>query len=135
MKRCWIEFTETWRHGPMTFWVHRAADGKQWYRARQFNPPAPLPVPGRGYPFFFVEVDGFVFEFASLDELDFCIARLGLRHLPDSEPETHDVSGPGAYWQNKLPKAVLSWRYRQKAVKYLAKCRAAFERTLAAEVQ
>ncbi|MBI1914645.1 MAG: hypothetical protein HYS12_07890 [Planctomycetes bacterium] len=133
MKRYWIEYTETWRRGPMTFWVHRATDDEPWYRARQFAPPAPPIVPGQGYPYFFVEVDGFTFEFASLDEIDFCIARLGQRHLPDTEPETHGVSGPGAYWQNKLPKGVLSWRYRQKAVKYLAKCRAEFARSLAAQ--
>jgi hypothetical protein len=132
MKRHWIEYTETWRHGPMTFWVHRAADGEPWYRARQFDPPPPPPVPGRGFPFFFVELDGFTFQFASLEEIDFCIARLGQRHLPDTTAETCDVSGPGAYWQNRLPREVLSWRYRQKAVKYLARCRAEFARALAA---
>jgi len=118
----------------MTFWVHRAADGKPWYRAQRFDPPAPRPLPGRGYPYFFVELNGFTFEFASLDEIDFCIARLGHRHLPDTGPETSGVSGPGAHWQNKLPKETLTWRYRQKAVKYLAKCRAEFERSLAAAV-
>ena len=135
MKRCWIEFTDTWRRSPMTLWVHRAVDGEPWYRAQRFDPPAPRPVPGRGYPYFFIELDGFTFEFASLDELDFCIARLGQRHLPDTEPETQGVSGPGAYWQNKLPKGVLSWRYRRKAVKYLATCRGEFERSLAALVR
>ena len=117
----------------MTFWVHRAADGEPWYRAQRFDPPAPHVVPGRGYPYFFVELDGFTFEFASLEEIDFCIARLGQRHLADTEPETRGVSGPGAYRRNRLPKSVLSWRYRQKAVKYLAKCREEFGKSLAGE--
>ena len=119
----------------MTFWVHQAADGEPWYRSRRFDPPAPRPVPGRGWPYFFAELDGFTFEFASLDEIDFCIARLGMRHLPDTEPETRLVSGPNAYWQNRLPGWVLTWRYRQKAVKYLAGCRAAFEQSVAAAVR
>jgi hypothetical protein len=131
MKRCWIEYTAEWRRGPMTFWVHRAADGEPWHCAREFDPPSPAPVPGRGYPFFFVELDGFTFQFASLDELEFCVARIGQRHLPDTDRETAGRSGPGAYWQNKLPKSTLSWRYRQKAVRYLARCRAEFARALA----
>lgn len=131
MKRCWIEYTDKWRHSPMTFWVHHAADGEPWYRARHFDPPAPRIVPGRGYPYFFVEFDGFTFQFASLEEMDFCIARLCQRHLPDTTPETVGITGPNAHWQNRLPKAVLSWRYRQKAVKYLAKCRMTFTRSLA----
>ena len=135
MKRRWIEFADTWRRSPMTFWVHHAADGKPWYSAQRFDPPAPQPVPGKGYPYFFVELDGFTFEFASLDEVDFCISRLGQRHLPDTKAETRGVSGPGAYWQNKLPKGVLSWRYRQKAVKYLTTCRGEFERFLAAPIR
>jgi hypothetical protein len=88
-------------------------------------------MPGRGYPYFLVEVDGFTFQFASLDEIDFCMARLGERHLPDTGPEADGLSGPGAYWQNRLPKQVLSWRYRQKAIKYLSRCRAQFARELA----
>ena len=135
MKKCWIEFTEKWRHSPMTYWVHRPADGKRWFRAQAFEPPLPLPVPGRGYAYFFVELDGFTFEFASLKEIDFCIARLGQRHLPETAQEIQAVCGPGGYWQNKLPKDVLSWRYRQKAVKYLGTCRGEFERSLALPVQ
>jgi hypothetical protein len=135
MKHCWTEFSDIWRCSPMTIWVHRAADGEPWYRAKRFDPPAPQPVPGRGYPYFFVEIDGFTFEFASLEEIDFCIVRLNHRHLPDTERETRGVSGPGSYWQNKLPKGVLSWRYRQKAVKYLSRSRAKFERSLSALVQ
>lgn len=133
MKRGWIEYTDSWRRGPMTFWVHHAADGAPWYSAQRFTPPAPRVIPGRGYPYYFVEVDGFTFEFASLAELNFCVARLGQRHLPDTEPETQGQSGPSPYWQNKLPKAVLSWRYRQKAVKYLHKCREEFARELASQ--
>jgi hypothetical protein len=114
----------------MTFWVHHSADEEPWYRARQYDPPAPDVVPGRGYPYFFVEVDGFTFQFASLAEIDFCLACLGQRHLPDTGPETQGRTGPGAYWQNKLPKAVMSWRFRQKAVKFLAHCREEFAKEL-----
>jgi hypothetical protein len=133
MKRGWIEYGESWRRGPMTFWVHQADDGQPWHDAERFEPAAPRAIPGRGYPYYLVEIDGFTFEFSSLAEIDFCIARLGQRHLSDTEPETRGRSGPGAYWQNKLPKSVLSWRYRQKAVKFLSKAREEFEKELAAQ--
>src|SRR5438445_9106088 len=133
MRRSGIEYAENWRGGPMTFWVHQAADGQPWHEAERFEPPAPRAVPGRGYPFYFVEMDDFTFEFASLAEIDFCIARLSQRHLPDTTAETRGRSGPGAYWQNQLPKSVLSWRYRQKAVKFLGKARKDFEKELAGQ--
>jgi hypothetical protein len=135
MKRSWIEYSKEWRQSPMSFWVHRATDGKAWHQAKEFNPAMPRPVAGLGYPYFFVECDGFIFEFASLDEIDACVARLSQRHLPDTEQEAKGMSGPGAFWQNKLPKSVLSWRYREKAVKYLRQCRELFTRSLTAESQ
>ena len=39
MKRHWIEYQETRPTCPMTFWVHREADGKPWYEAEEFDPP------------------------------------------------------------------------------------------------
>ena len=39
----------------MTYWVHLPADGKPWHAARVFEPPAPRPVPGKGFAVFFVE--------------------------------------------------------------------------------
>jgi hypothetical protein len=80
MKRHWIEYAETWTPGPMTYWVHVEAKSD----ASKLNPPAPAPIPGKGFPVYYVEVDGFTFQFASLDEMRVCIDTLGNKLLPNS---------------------------------------------------
>jgi hypothetical protein len=128
MKNFRIEYTEEWQRGPMTFWVHIEADGRPWYEATVFTPAAPSPIPGKGYPRFFVEVDGFTFEFASLDELEVCIDTLSQKLLPSTQCETQiRGTGPGKHWLNRLPAGTHSWRYRQKAVKVLRKAREDFQ--------
>jgi hypothetical protein len=74
-----------------------------------------------------VEFDDFVFEFASLAELDVCIATLSQKHLPSTDRETHERgTGPGAHWLNKLPGRTKSWHFRSRVIKYLAEARKAF---------
>jgi len=75
----------------MTVWVHRPADGRPFGRAKLFAPPAPRPVPGLGYARFHVEVDGFTFIFASLAEVDRCVATLGRKTLPSTDRETDSL--------------------------------------------
>ena len=88
-------------------------------------------IAGKGFPYFFVEFDNFTFEFASLTELERCIAVLSQKNLPDTSQETTAYrTGPGSHWLNKLPGHVKSWRYRSKAVKYLEMAREAFKREL-----
>jgi hypothetical protein len=124
MKDYRIEYSDAWKHGPMTFWVHIPTDGKHWLKAREFTPPVPKPVPGNGYPYYFVEVDGFTFEFSSLAELDVCIDRLSQKVLPPTDRETEARgTGPSPHWLNRLPAGTHSWRYRQKAVKVLLEAR------------
>ena len=131
MKSYYIQWRLEPARGPMSFWVHDPVDGEPFYSAGQFDPPFPKGVPGRGYPYFFVEIDGFTFEFASLAELDECIRVLSKRMLPDTTAETkRKGTGPGAHWLNKLPKQVKPWRYRVKAVVFLAKARLQFEEEL-----
>jgi hypothetical protein len=132
MKRYFVVFHEQWKRSPMSFWVHIESDNQPWYHAKVFNPPLPPVVPGKEYPYYYVEVDGFVFEFASLVEMDVCIRTLGQRNLPSTEKETTKRgTGSGLHWLSKLPGEVLTWRYRQKAVKYLHEARANFERQIA----
>ena len=127
MKRHYVTYNPSWQPGPMSYWVHIEADGKSWYEAEAFRPSLPRIVPGRGYPYYQVEVDGFTFEFASLDEIDVCIATLSQKHLPSTDRETSERgTGPGKHWLNKLPAGVHAWRYRSKAVEYLRKARADF---------
>ena len=125
MKRYFVRYEREWAPGPMGYWVHKPTDR----RGLEFERPLPRPVPGEGYPHYHVEIDGFTFEFASLDELDACASTLSSRHLPSTDKETSAwEGGAGAHWLNKLPGDVKSWRYWAKAVRYLERAREAFER-------
>ena len=137
MKRHWIEYQESQPDCPMTFWVHRPADIRDWWRAREFNPPRQPVVPARGYPVLKIEFDGFTFEFASLDEIRACIETLGRKLLP----RTIDLAnkgytwnatggGPNSHWLSRLPKEVKPWKYREKAVAYMRESLEIFEREI-----
>lgn len=117
----------------MTFWIHAATDGKPMHQALQFDPPAPKPVPGRGWPIYFVEFDGFTFRFASLLELDACVATLSQKLLPTARRLSAlrgTTMGPNSHWLSRLPKGTKSWRYREPAVAYLNQAKEAFLREL-----
>jgi hypothetical protein len=125
MKCHWIEFTEDWTPSPMTFWVHIPVKADP----STFNPPAPAWIPGKGYPVFYVEVDGFTFQFASPDEMRVCIEVLAKKLLPNTLRLAKDRGGnPDEHWLRKMPDETKPWRYREKAVKYLTKALGEFER-------
>ena len=136
MKRHWIEYRTTRTHGPMTYWVHRAADGKAWYKSQAHDPPLEPAVPGKGFPLLFVEYRDFTFVFASLAELRTAIEVLGRKVLPTTIRLTEDRGvgagwiGPNKHWLSRLPGRVTSWRYREPAVSYLVKALGDFEREL-----
>lgn len=119
----------------MTPWVHYAADGGPWYVATAYDPPSPGPVGGKGYPLYFVEVDGFTFEFASLHELEVCADVLSRKVLPATY--IFEYKGRPYYsnqhWLSRLPGKTKSWRYREQAVRVLAQARAAFARELGSD--
>lgn len=132
MERWWIEYRERWTCGPMTPWVHYAADGGSWYLARAYDPPSPGPVGEKGYPLYFVECDGFTFEFASLHELDVCVEVLSRKVLPATY--LFEYKGQPYYsnshWLSRLPAKTKPWRYRERAARMLMQARAAFAREL-----
>jgi hypothetical protein len=138
MKRHWIEYTEKRVPSPLSYWVHIDADGSDWFSARFFQPPLPFPVPDKGFATFWIECDGVVFKFASLDELRACIGVLARKLLPTTIRLAQDRGGdidPSRHWLSKLPLQAKPWRYREKAVKYLAKCLAEFEREIFGKVR
>jgi len=131
MKNQWIKYHDHWQSGPMTFWVHIEADDKSWRESQAFVPPAPRPVPGQGYPYYFVEIDGFTFEFASLIEMRVLIETFSQKLLPSNlklSIQRGENYGPGNHWLNRLPKKTTSWTYRQKAIKYLEVALKEFEK-------
>jgi hypothetical protein len=133
MKRHWIEYRPKRTHAPMTYWVHREADGKMWYESQAHDPPLESAVPGKGFPLFFVEYRDFTFVFASLAEVRVAIDTLGRKLLPTTIRLTEERGGgvgPNQHWLSRLPAHVTPWRYRELAVAYLVKSLGDFEREL-----
>ena len=125
MKRHWIEYTEDFTPGPLTYWVHIPSKSDP----SQLIPPTPAWVPGKGYPTYYVEIDGFTFRFASRDELQVCIDVLERKLLPNTQRLAQERGGdPNEHWLRKMPDETKPWRYRAKAVKYLEKALAEFEK-------
>lgn len=123
MKRYWIEYSEEFSRSPMTFWVHKEIGDGPWYQAIDFDPPLPKPVPGKGFANYFVECDGFTFQFSSLDEMNEAIEVLSKKNLPTSRQLSErrgTTKGPNSHWLSRLPGSVKPWRYREKAVKVLS---------------
>ena len=79
----------------------------------------PSKVPGKGYPALFVEVEDFIFHFASRAELERCIEVLGKKHLPSLHEEMSQIRNQ--HWLNRLPSKVKAWNHREKIVNYLKK--------------
>jgi hypothetical protein len=133
MKRHWIEYREQWTPSPLSYWVHIEADGHDWHDAREFDPPLPFPIEHHGYPVYWVECDGVTFQFSSLDEMRVAIETLGKKLLPTTIRLAKDRGGelgPESHWLSKLPVKAKPWRYREKAVKYLLRSLADFEKEL-----
>lgn len=127
MKRHWTEYTTAWTSGPISAWVHVPSAVEPAGRI----PPLPGPTAGRGYVAYYVEIDGFTFHFASLDEIRACIDVLGKLLLPNTLRQAQERGiAPTQHWLRKMPDQTKPWRYRQKAVKYLAKVLADFRRQL-----
>ena len=135
MKKHWIEWSPVQQAQPMSYWVHHQPEGESWHGATAYEPPLPRAVIGKGYPVFCIEAGHFTFRFASLDELDVCIATLEKPLLPTPlrlVEERGTGYGLNHHWLSRLPGDVKAWRYRQKMVPFLRLARAAFARELAA---
>jgi len=133
MKKRHIVYSPNWQEGPMTYWVHVPADGRAWGKAQVFDPPAPSPVPGRGFPIFVIEFDRAVLQFSSPAELRVCIHTLSQRVLPSNLLLTRKRGsgyGPSNHGLNRLPLRAMTWPYRQKVVKYLKASLAKFEKEI-----
>jgi hypothetical protein len=131
MKRYWIEYHHEWKHSPMTYWAYRCEDESRWHEAKVYQPPAPPPVAGKGFPLFHVKFDGVLFQFASLHELRVCIEVLSRRVLPTTAQLIRECGlkqFSNHVWLARLPAGTHSLRYRQKAVPYLNKALVAFEK-------
>lgn len=134
-----IEYNKDFVMSPMTPWVHRRSDGEEGGPAI-YEPPRPLPIPGKGYATFVVRVDSFPFTFASLHEMDEVIKVLDQEVLPQVEtkarkqlPVYRKLDPYGAtskHWLTRLPKDMQGWRKRRKIVFELNQARTAIKKAL-----
>lgn len=123
----------------MTPWVHRQIGGGEDGSPVKYDPPRPLPVPGKGYATFVITVDRFPFTFASLHELDEAIHVLELELLPVVDtpkkqlPVYRKLDPHGAktkHWTSRLPKGMQGWAKRRKIAFELKQSRTAIKKAL-----
>ena len=129
MKRYWIEYHDGPVSSPMTYWVHGHPGEADADPSLQALPSA---VPGKGYARVHAEIDGLELRFVSLAEIRHCIDVLGRKHLPTTtrlSVERGTGAGPNGHWLSRLPARAKTWRYREKATKYLAQLLNEIERT------
>jgi hypothetical protein len=89
------------------------------YRAAQFDPPFPAPVPGRGYPLWTLTHRGHELYFASPEEMAHVAEVLGQRVLPKPRVLGAEQAAVNSHWLARMDKAWLSWKVRQEVVKRL----------------
>jgi hypothetical protein len=119
-----ITFEPDWRGAPGAFWVHVPVDGQ----SEAFAPPAPLPVPHKGFATLHVEFEAYDLLFSSSAQLEHYIEILSKSPLPTSRQLSAarglTTAGPNQHWLSRLPATLKSPRSRQSLVKALIAARA-----------
>lgn len=135
-----ITYNKQFTQSPMTPWVHRGVGGGEEGGPVEYDPPRPLPIPGKGYPTFMITVDRFPFTFASLHELDEAIRVLEQPVLPQFDtPKKKQLpvyrkldphNAKSKHWTTRLPKGMEGWAKRRKIVFELKQGRDAIKKSL-----
>jgi len=126
MKKAAVVYLDEYQATPVSFWVHRHLDADAWVNAKQFDPPLPAPVPGRGWAQFVVEFDGLEVRFSSSAELDHFIDVLSRNPLPTTRRLANlrgTTLGPNAHWLSRLPARAKPQDFRRRLVAYLQSVR------------
>lgn len=111
-------YASDWRNAPGAFWVHRPVEEKP----DTYAPPAPLPVPHKGFPVLHVQFEKYELLFSSMAQLEHYIEILSQAALPTSRrlaEATGLRSGPNQHWLSRLPGELKSPKNRQPLVKVL----------------
>ena len=107
-----------WRTAPVAFWVHIPVAGN----AADFEPPAPLAVPHRGYSFLHVEFGEHELIFSAPAQLRHFIEVMEKKPLPTTRQLSAKRGlpvGPNGHWLSRLPAALKAPRARPLLVKHL----------------
>ena len=126
MKKASIIYLREYEATPLSFWAHRHLDADAWVNAKQFDPPLPGPVPGRGWAQLVVEFDGVTLRFSSSAELKHCIEVLCHNPLPTTTRLSElrgTTLGPNTHWLSRLPARAKPQEFRQRLVAYLQRVR------------
>lgn len=118
-----FSFEPDWHRSPLAFWVHVPLPG----HPQQFEPPAPLPIPHRGYACLRVQFGQHDLQFTSPAQLDHFIEVLATRPLPTSRQlsaRRGSSYGPNGHWLSRLPAQLKSPRQREQLVRALRDVRA-----------
>jgi hypothetical protein len=119
LKRYWFEYASDWRGFPGAYWAHKNKNGAYWVWATEFDPPAPRPVPHKGYLVLCVVLKDFVFRFSSLEQLADCIRVLATNPLPTTRRLSAlygSSHGPNSHWLSRLPAAIKGPKVRKAAL-------------------
>lgn len=119
-----FSFVSHWQHAPLAYWVH-VPDG-----AGGFMPPAPQPIPHRGYALLHVRCGAHELVFSSAAQLAHGIEVLARKPLPTTRQLSAlrgSGAGPNGHWLSRLPAKLKAPRERAVMVDAL---RAAFAATV-----
>lgn len=126
----WVEYTANWRRLPMAYWVHVEKDGRHWSEALEYDPPAPLPVPHKGFPVLCVEVGETTLRFSSEPQVKEFLDVMSRQPLPTSRRLSAlrgPAGGPNSHWLSRLPAELKSPKGRKMAVAAVASVMAALK--------
>jgi hypothetical protein len=107
-------FEKDWRKAPVAFWVHVAVQGSDLC-----EPPAPAPIPHKGYAFLRIEFNSHELLFSAPAQLDHFIEVLAKKPLPTTRSLSSKRNlpvGPNGHWLSRLPASLKSPRTREKLV-------------------
>ena len=116
-------YEKDWLSAPVAYWVHVADPANPG----AFVPPAPAPVPHRGYVFLRVEYGPHEFVFSSPEQLQHFIEILSTKPLPTSRAlsaRRGSGAGPNRHWLSRLPSELKPPLARALLVRHLEAVRA-----------
>lgn len=118
----YFSYQDVWDAAPGAHWVH-LPDATE---PGKLTPPAPNPVPHKGYWWLHVEFGEHVLVFSSAAQLEHYIDVLSKTALPTSRQlsvASGRLNGPNQHWLSRLPGTLKSPKTRQQLVKTLVRAR------------
>jgi hypothetical protein len=113
-------FEPDWRSAPLAFWVHKPRPDSK----TEFDPPAPPPVPHRGFAFLRVEFGVHELVFSAPEQVQHFISVPETKPLPTTRTLASRRGlpvGPNGHWLSRLPAELKSPRTRIVLTQHMRK--------------